>query len=61
VHEKLVRFLDGHGQSKWTPRFAEILVALKVDNFDLAVSLDKSIPRVNMGSFGDFPLKGDEQ
>jgi hypothetical protein len=59
VHEKLVQFLDAHGQSKWSPSFTKIIEALKAGEFDQAVSLDKAIPRFNMGSFGDFYLTGE--
>ena len=60
VHEKLVHFLIAHGQPKWSPSFKAIIDALKADDLDMAVALDKEIPRVNMGSFGDFYLTGEK-
>ena len=58
VHEDLVRFLNDHGLSRWPQYFVEIIEALKAAAFDKAISLDKAIPRANMGSFGDFNIKG---
>jgi hypothetical protein len=58
VHEDLVRFLYDHGLSRWPQYFVEIIQALKAAEFDEAISLDKAIPRSNMGSFGDFNVKG---
>ena len=50
----LAEFLDTHGLGSWSPRFRDISEALKIDDYNKAIRLEKEIPRGGMGSFGDF-------
>lgn len=54
ITTQLVTFLNSHSLAGWSPRFREIIVALQQGDDSAAIALEDAIPRVNMGSFGDF-------
>jgi uncharacterized protein (DUF1810 family) len=52
--EQLIVFLDSHDLGIWSPPLREVADALRRGDDLAAIAANAAIPRVNMGSFGDF-------
>ncbi len=64
ANQRLIDFLNSHNLASWSHHFQVIIDALESRDFNQAISLNKSIPEINMGAFGNFhiqPEDGEEE